>query len=113
MLIDNRRFRRRIVRAQAGGLTGDAQATYEELCRALRMRPLPVAYADPLSGACLVGALRPRIFLPLAMRREDARFTLLHELCHAKAGDGLWGLLRTVCCVLFWFHPLVLSLIHI
>ena len=107
MLIANRRFRRRIVRAQAGGLTGDAQATYEELCRALRMRPLPVAYADPLSGACLVGALRPRIFLPLAMRREDARFTLLHELCHAKAGDGLWGLLRNVCCVLFWFHPLV------
>ena len=107
MLIANLRFRRRIARSQAGSLTGEAWAAYEALCGELRMRPLPAAYADPLSGACLVGTLRPRIFLPLAIRRADVRFTLLHELCHAKAGDGLWGLLRNVCCVLFWFHPLV------
>ena len=103
----NARFSRRARRARIGLLEGEAAASYAALCRSLRVRPLPVWLCDPLPGACLAGALRPYIAMPLMVNRKDLRFVLTHELCHAKSLDPLWGLVRNVCCVLFWFHPLV------
>ncbi len=103
----NIRFHVKTRRARVGLLEGEGAASYAALCRTLHIKPLPVWNCDPLPGACLAGLARPYIALPLTVNRNDQRLMLTHELCHAKNLDPLWGLVRNLCCVLFWFHPLV------
>lgn len=108
MVGSNARFRLRMKRGRVGGLTEEEQTLYRELCQARGVKhPLPVWRVDPLPGACLVGVLRPYIALPLTMTREEMSFALAHELCHHKAHDEWWGLVRMICCVVQWFNPLV------
>lgn len=84
------------------------------LCRARRRLdevdcPIPVYRADLLPSPCLVGVLRPAVYLNTdALADPDTlEHVLTHELCHRRHGDNLWALLRGVCLTLWWFHPLV------
>lgn len=103
----NASFRRRLRKSRAGSLSPQMQEQYEALCAQLGVKPIPVHVADPLPGACLVGAWKPAIWLPLAMPEEDIPFALRHELCHYKARDNWWSMLRLICCAVQWFNPLV------
>ena len=108
MVIANARFRRRLRKYRIASLSPEEQALYEELCKVRGIkRPLPVWRVDSLSGACLVGAFRPYIALPLSLTGNELRYALTHELCHYKARDPWWSLLRMACCVIQWFNPLV------
>jgi len=70
--------------------------------------PLPVYLSDRLSSPCLVGLVRPAIYLtPAAVQSDRLDYVLLHERTHAKHLDPLWALLRCVCLTVYWFHPLV------
>lgn len=70
--------------------------------------PLPVYLSDRLSSPCLVGLVRPAIYLtPAAVQSDRLDYVLLHERTHAKHLDPLWALLRCVCLTIYWFHPLV------
>ena len=100
-------FRRAMRRSRLHPLSEELQGEYRELCRGLGCKPLPVWYADPLPGACLVGVLRPSIALPLSMPPAEVPTALLHEMCHYRARDNWWALVRNVCCVVQWFNPLV------
>lgn len=42
-----------------------------------------------------------------ARNEEQSYFIVRHEAMHRRQGDDLWNLLRGVCVVLYWFHPLV------
>ena len=80
-------------------LSGPVQERYEEICRQMRLRPVPVYLTDPLPGACLVGLFRPWIALPAAASMEDAEAMLRHELCHVKAHDPCWTAVQ-ICTVI-------------
>lgn len=71
--------------------------------------PIPVYRADFLPSPCLVGMVRPGIYLNEAAMKdaETLEHVLTHELCHRRQGDNLWAFLRGVCLALWWFHPLV------
>lgn len=70
--------------------------------------PLPVYLSDRLSSPCLVGLVRPAIYLtPAAVQSDRLDYVLLHERTHAKHLDPLWALLRCLCLTVYWFHPLV------
>ena len=71
--------------------------------------PLPVRICDRLHSPCLVGFLRPVIYLtPECTRSEqDLRNVLAHELTHWQHKDPWWALVRCVCLCVYWFHPLV------
>ena len=70
--------------------------------------PLPVYLSDRLSSPCLVGLVRPAIYLtPAAVRCGHLEYVLLHERTHARQLDPLWAVLRCVCLTIYWFHPLV------
>ena len=70
--------------------------------------PLPVYLSDRLSSPCLVGLVRPAIYLtPAAVRSDRLDYVLLHERTHARHLDPLWALLRCLCLTIYWFHPLV------
>lgn len=103
----NMRFLLALRRGRVEALGGERLARYRELCKRRGVRPLPVYWVDPLPSACLVGVFRPYIALPLLLRDGDFLPALTHELCHKKAGDPWWGLVRNLCCVIHWFNPLV------
>ena len=71
--------------------------------------PIPVWLVPGLPSPCLVGVVRPAIYLtPEAMQDEKTmQLVLRHELAHLRAGDQLWSLVRLVCLCIYWFHPFV------
>ena len=103
----NTRFLLALRRGRVEPLGGERLARYRALCKERGIRPVPVYWVDPLPGPCLVGVLRPYIALPLTLKEEDLLAVLTHELCHKKAGDSWWGLVRNACCAVHWFNPLV------
>ena len=108
MIASNARFRRRMRKGRVATLNEEEQALYLAICQERGVkRPLPVWRVDPLAGACLVGVVRPYIALPLTMKKEELPFALAHEICHHKAHDEWWSLLRLICCAVQWFNPLV------
>ena len=111
MAWQNHRFRRYVKRHAIGPLDGGAAAAYACYAKALHLRPPKALLVDPLDSACLMGGLRPMIALPVS--GGDAPYILLHELCHYRNGDALWGVVRNLCCALFWFHPLVWVAAHV
>ena len=88
----NLRFRRR---ARAGA------EPLEEDC------PLPVWVSPNVPSPCLVGLVRPRIYLtPACLERPDSlRHVLAHEEVHWRHRDPWWALVRGLCLCLYWFDP--------
>ena len=84
-----------------------------------RRRPIPpselptacgarVYLAEGLASPCLVGLLRPAIYLnEAALDPGRLEHILVHEETHRRHGDQLWGLVRGVCLALYWYDPLV------
>ncbi len=107
MVVSNLRFRRTLRADRIEAITGKTLDVYEALCKELKVKAIPVYYVDPLPSACLVGCLKPYIALPLTVKPHEAEAVLRHELCHYKAKDHLWCLVRLVCCAVHWFDPLV------
>ncbi|MEA5016863.1 MAG: M56 family metallopeptidase [Candidatus Limiplasma sp.] len=105
MTIQNIRFRRRLKKHRRGMLSGEAAEKYTAQCAAYKVKPLPVHLVQGLPGPCLVGVLNPYIALPAT--EADPSLALARELCHYKAHDQWWGLLRSLCCIVHWFNPLV------
>lgn len=107
MIIQNVRFRRKLRRNRISSMEGEQWEQYLSLCTQRKVKPVPVYYVDPLPSACLVGVLRPYIALPLNLSDEELPQVLTHEICHLKAGDPWWAVLRNLCCIVHWFNPLV------
>lgn len=106
-VLSNVRFRRRLKADRIEQIGGQALETYRALCERYHQKPLPVWYVDPLPSACLVGVLRPYIALPLTAKPQDLEQVLHHEMCHYRARDHWWGVVRLACCAVHWFNPLV------
>ena len=69
---------------------------------------IPVYIAETPSP-CLFGLLHPSIYLTTAAAGDETiqSHVLHHEMVHLRHGDHIWACLRTVCVVLWWYHPLV------
>lgn len=101
------RFRRRLLKDSIGTLEDEQLATYQAICKSLKVKQLPVVMIDPLPSPCLIGVVKPMIALPLTLPPDALKEALTHELCHYKAKDTWWALVRGVCCAVHWFNPLV------
>ena len=101
------RYRRKLRKNIIGSLEGPQLELYLQTCEYLHVKPIPAMYADPLPSPCLVGVFKPMIVLPLTLPREGFSEVLLHELNHYRTKDTWWALLRSACCALHWFNPLV------
>ena len=71
--------------------------------------PLPVFVAEGIPSPCLVGLVRPAVYLTSACLDDPARLrhVLAHELTHWRHRDPWWSLVRCLCLALYWFDPLV------
>jgi len=69
---------------------------------------LPVYMMRDLPSPCLFGVIKPIIIIsPGAEDQELLKYVLAHELCHYKYKDNWVSLLRSLCCAVYWFNPLV------
>lgn len=59
----------------------------------------------------LIGALRPRVLVPLDFEQcynpEEREFVLAHERAHMRRGDTLVNALGAVWLCVFWFNPVM------
>lgn len=103
------RFRRRLYRArklcqQSGDkIVGNGRKTVG------LHRNLPIYQVKKLEAPCLVGVLRPAVYVGTDIRTgtEWFRHVVTHEQVHYLHGDHIWALLRAVLVTVYWFHPFV------
>lgn len=55
----------------------------------------------------VLGVLRPRIYLPNALSREDMPYVIVHERAHIRRRDPLWKALGFGLLCIYWFQPLL------
>lgn len=55
----------------------------------------------------VLGVLRPRIYLPNTLSREDMPYVIAHERAHIRRRDSLWKALGFGLLCIYWFQPLL------
>ncbi len=65
-----------------------------------------VYMVDGLKTACVIGYVRPRIYVPSNMIDRDMEYVIAHETTHIKRGDHFIKLLAFVIVTVHWFNPL-------
>ena len=70
---------------------------------------LNVYKSSCVKSPCLCGLFRPAIYMTekALLSRERKEHILLHEMTHYRHFDHIWAFVRSLCLVLYWFHPLV------
>lgn len=68
---------------------------------------------EKLRTAILIGYLRPRIYLPTGMTKEDTEFVITHERAHCHRGDNWLKLMGYICLCVHWFNPLIWLAFHL
>lgn len=71
--------------------------------------PVPVRVSPGVPTPCLVGLVRPVIYVTPECGADPQvlRHVLTHELAHLRQWDPVWSLVRCVCLCIYWFNPLV------
>jgi beta-lactamase regulating signal transducer with metallopeptidase domain len=108
---------RRLVIRGASPVPDALQATFDCLCRRLRVsRPVLLAQSVVLAVPAALGAVRPVILLPLCavtgLSRDAIEAILAHELAHIRRHDYLVNLLQTAVETLLFYHPAVWWVSH-
>lgn len=105
--------------AQVRRIAKHGPADLVDACRALargmRIRPPALLVSTHVKAPCLIGLLRPAILLPeadIARRSSSTHDVIVHELAHLARRDCLWNLLGRMASAVFFFQPLVWSLVR-
>ncbi|MBD5161787.1 MAG: hypothetical protein HDT14_07220 [Oscillibacter sp.] len=71
--------------------------------------PIPVYAASALPSPCLMGLLRPAVYVTEEAAADPVmlRHVLAHELTHYNHLDHLWSVLRGAALAVHWWNPLV------
>ena len=62
---------------------------------------------DYIDTPFILGLVRPRIYLPSTLEKEQIPYVIAHERAHLKRRDHFWKPLGYVLLTVYWFHPLV------
>ena len=70
---------------------------------------VPVYCVKELETPCLVGLIRPAIYIgtDIDTISDHFRYTVAHETVHYLHRDYIWSVLRAVLVTVYWFHPFV------
>lgn len=64
--------------------------------------------ADHLGAPFVLGLVRPRIYLPSGLPKEQRKLILLHERMHIRSLDPLFKLVGFMALTVHWFNPLMI-----
>jgi hypothetical protein len=62
---------------------------------------------DSIDSPCVVGLIKPRIYLPIGLSPQERSYILKHEQTHIKRFDYLVKPLAFLALCIHWFNPLV------
>ncbi len=62
---------------------------------------------DNIPTPFILGIIKPKIYLPSAMDREDTEYVIAHEKAHLSRLDHLWKPLGFGLLTVYWFNPLM------
>ena len=66
-----------------------------------------VYQCDDIDTPFILGAFKPRIYVPSGMDEKTLRYVLLHERSHVKRRDNLFKPFAFILLAVYWFNPLV------
>lgn len=66
-----------------------------------------VYQSERIDGPFLFGIVRPRIYIPEHLAKNDVPYVVLHEETHRRRNDHLIKLSGFLILGVYWFHPLV------
>ena len=78
----------------------------KKLSEALRFRG-NIYLADNIPTPFVMGLLRPRIYLPSYLNKEEQKYIIAHERQHIRRRDQIFKFLAYLALSLHWFNPLV------
>lgn len=64
-----------------------------------------VYLCDSVASPFVLGVIRPRIYLPSGLEKEEMKHVILHEEAHLKRRDHWWKLLGYLLLSVYWFWP--------
>lgn len=70
-------------------------------------RTIRIYRCEHIDSPFLLGILRPRIYIPNSIEKNDIPYVVLHEKAHLKRRDYLIKPAGFLILALYWFHPLV------
>lgn len=75
----------------------------------IKKTQVPVYRVKGLETPCLVGFVRPAIYIgtDIDTISDHFRYTVTHEVVHYLHRDHIWAFVRAVLVVVYWFHPFV------
>jgi len=73
---------------------------------AVRLRD-NIYQSETVVSPFVLGILKPRIYLPFAIRPQDLNHVLAHEQAHIRRRDYLWKPLGFLLLTVHWFNPLL------
>ena len=62
---------------------------------------------DRIPSPFVLGLIRPRIYIPFRMSKQEQAYILAHEQCHIRRLDPLWKLIAFLLLAVYWWNPLV------
>ena len=62
---------------------------------------------DRIPSPFVFGIIRPRIYIPVRMPKQEQAYILAHEQCHIRRLDPLWKLIAFLLLAVYWWNPLV------
>ena len=62
---------------------------------------------DGIDTPFILGAFRPRIYIPSAVQSSELEYIEAHERAHLARGDHLWKPIGFVLLSVYWFSPLM------
>ena len=62
---------------------------------------------DHVDTPFILGIIRPRIYLPSNINKQDVKFVIEHEKAHLKRCDHLWKPLGFLLLTIYWFNPVL------
>ena len=74
---------------------------------------LPVYESEHIPSPCLLGLIKPRIYILPCEDSIAQKHILAHEETHYRHWDHVWSLIRSLCLCIFWFNPLVWVAAHL
>ena len=62
---------------------------------------------DNISTPFILGLIKPKIYLPSSLYRDDVLYVIDHEKAHLKRLDHLWKPLGYLLLAVYWFNPVM------
>ncbi len=61
--------------------------------------------SEHVGSPFVLGIIRPKIYLPYEMKREDMAHVIAHERAHIRRGDHWWKAMGFLFLTFHWFNP--------